>query len=1020
MALQPRTTLDEHPKQQNRKATSIRYMYNTSGINDDNCTSYAMKIDNCTIVDATDKTGYVFSGITNIYFYYDNLPYYLTPTKDAPGLTNFPRFYITDFINNHYDELFLTTMQSYVQQSIYVLVQKFKYNEFYCLLNDLFAIQKYISYYGNYQFITPEWTTNQKSTITSWIKAENRKNTRNVDLIDDSMKNFVVDAHITTDIHTDMTDKQFRQLTAQAYKYCRTYNNWFGLQYVPWSNLDPETSAIVYCDHEGIAVTDADYDSTDKDVYTEIWYEYGENRYPIRTIEPITPSIEYRQQQFEEAMRYLNIEGLVTDEYKFSQPGNFLLWFHRVTEMLCTDTVKSLVELMTKDKNEHYFCDDYLNTSIKVLYKEIDFIAICYYKIFNKVINNNYKIRNCIDNSYESDIKEVLFKFDFNTIWNIIKGNIWNNPDSGPDEYYIREDTVGINEGSNRKDLWQTVYEFIPDLFSFDDIDGISSFKYGYTFDMYDNGIQYVHNDPIINKTSEGSIGYVRKFLPEGFEIRYNIGPGYANTCEIIIRTTINFVFWMYLMEPVLQEKTLITIEPFLPTEPSVPPPENKCTCFLLNDLEMLFGWFETLDIEYSETSRIAQNDILDTIHNGKTNIEKFKNSAKCKYTDLLRIYEIYAKVTNDMITDQDTVTDGDTIVTTVLNLKSVQYQPTLASATGYPLIFSYGDLPEDGYTTDRTDIPDLPDTFTENGSDSYIIINNKQQKKLIWIDYTENDNSLFIPILQMDWTIDYKRYLDLNIEPYINNLIDALKYAENNYEFGEENDRVKELYNLFMEQMTRIQNAVIKQFIRIATECCKELVQINNIPIYKLESYLYDELELFDTVFHKYLVIEDEINNFITDNINSIKYVYEYNGNNSDIAFNEMTFYRKTGWYSNVLYTATSNEEKIFNKSLNGVILYEYPRISDKINSSPSRQQLWHDVKIKCMNLSKIYENSIRPTIISDIRYYANAPSEFSWIFANTRDPDTKDLVMSDYDLSNYTDLGKDYPNYTKYKLTE
>ena len=220
------------------------------------------------------------------------------------------------------------------------------------------------------------------------------------------------------------------------------------------------------------------------------------------------------------------------------------------------------------------------------------------------------------------------------------------------------------------------------------------------------------------------------------------------------------------------------------------------------------------------------------------------------------------------------------------------------------------------------------------------------------------------------------------------------------------------------MEQMTRIQNAVIKQFIRIATECCKELVQIDFIPIYKLESYLYDELELFDTVFQKYLAIEDEINNFINDNIETIKYVYNYSENNSDITFEEMTFYRKTDKYISTLIIVKQNENGIFNSTDN--ISRAYPFIEERITESRSRVKYWRSFNEKCRLLSEIYENSIRPTIITDIRYYANAPSEFSWIFANTRDPDTKDLVMSDYDLSNYTDLGKDYPNYTKYKLTE
>lgn len=984
MALQPRTTLDEHPKQQNRKATSIRYMYNTSGINEYNCNSYAMKIDNCTIVDATDKTGYVLSDTTGIYFEYNGNRFYLTPTKNAPGLTNFPEFYITDFINNHYDELFLTTMQSYVQQSMYVLVQKFEYNHVYCLLNDLFAIQKYISYYGYYQIITPEWTIKQKSTITIWIKEENRKNTRNVNLIDDSMKNFVVDAHITTSVHTDMTDKQFRQLIAQAYKYRRTYDSWFGLQYVPWSNSDPETSDIVYCDREGNAVTDADYDSTDKDVYTETWYEYGGNRYPIRTIEPIVPSIEYRQQQFEEAMKYLNMEGLVTDECRISHPGNFLLWFRRVTEMLCTDTVKSLVELMIQVENGHYYCDDYLNTSIKVLYNEIDFIAKCYEGIFNTSIND-IRVYDYINITFGSS--EFLTQFatfsNFYITWIDQKYRIWNENDG----YYVN--ITGIASGGRRNDLWHTIYSYIPESFSFDDVDGISSFRYGYTQEMLNADLKYVHEGLIINKTEVNAIGTIN--YDQGFLIGY----GNNKYSNIYIQanadgTDINFIAWMYIIDPVLQEKSLVTIEPFLP---------DCGTCFLSNDFAILSNWLNVLHIEYDPAIQIDQTDVLEKIHNAKENNSEFRNSAKCKYTDLLRIYEIYAKVAND------------TVVRSVLNLKVKQYQPTLASTTGYPLVFSYGEPPETGYQT--TTPTELPDIFMAQGSNRYIMIDGTQKKKLIWIDYTKDNNSLFIPILQMDWTVDYRRYLDLDIEPYINKLIDALEHAENNHEFGEENERVKQLYIMFMEQITRIQNAIIEQFIRIATECCTELIQIDRNPIYKLESYLYDELELFDTVFQKYFAIEEEINNFINDNIDSIKYVYNYSENNSDITFEEMTFYRETEQYINALTIANRNESEIFNST--DSISCAYPRIEEGITKSQNREICWNFFGEECRLLSKVYENSIRPTIISDIRYYVNAPYDFSWIFANT-----VDLVMSDYDLSNYTDLNKDYQNYTKYKLTE
>lgn len=985
MALQPRKTLDEHPKQQKRKATSIRYMYNTIGINGDNCTSYAMKIDNCTIVDATDKTGYVFSDTTGIYFKYNGISYYLTPTINAPGLTESLEFYISDFINNYHTDLFLATMQSYVQQTMYVLVQKFENNEIYCLLNDLFAIQKYISYYGNYQFITPEWTTDQKNVIPLWIKGENRTDIRNVDLIDDSMKSFVVDAHITTSVHTDMTDKQFRQLTAQAYKYRRTYDKWFGLQYVPWSNSDSETSDIVYCNHEGNAVTDADYDSTDKDVYTEIRYEYGGNRYPIRTIEAITPSIEYRQQQFEKAMRYLNMEGLVTDEYGFSHPGNFLLWFRRVTEMLCTDTVKSLVELMTEVENGHYYCDDYLNTSIKVLYDEIDFIANCYKGIFNTQINDIrvYDYINRTFGSSETILPQLTTFNKFYITWidQNYRDKIWNETDG----YYYN--ITRIASGDRRNDLWNSIYELIPDSFSFDDVDGISSFRYGYTQEMLNSDLKYVHEGLIINKTEVNAIGTIN--YDQGFLIGY----GNNNYSNIYIQanadgTVINFIAWMYIIDPVLQEKSLITIEPFLP---------DYGTCFLSNDFAILSNWLNLLHIDDDPTIQINQTDVLKEIHNAKENNSEFRNSAKCKYTDLLCIYEIYAKVAND------------TVVRSVLNLKVKQYQPTLASTTGYPLIFSYGEPPETGYQT--TTPTELPDIFIAQGSDVYININGIQKKKLIWIDYTKDNNSLFIPILQMDWTVDYRRYLDLDIEPYINNLIDALEHAENNNEFGEENERVKQLYILFMEQMTRIQNAIIEQFIRIATECCTELIQ--NDQIYKLESYLYDELELFDTVFKKYIAIENEINKFVDDNLGSINHVYNYSENNSDITYEEMTFYRKTEQYINALTNAKLNESEIFNSTDN--ISRAYPYTEEGITNSHSRKTWWNLFGENCGLISKIYENSIRPTLISDIRNYVNAPSDFSWIFANTAD-----LVMSDYDLSNYTDLDKDYSTYTKYKLTE
>lgn len=1010
MALQPRTTLDEHPNQQNRKATSIRDMCTAAFvINENNYRIYAMNLTNCTIVDKSTSE-YVFqkvTGLDNIYFEYNEQCYYLIPTKSAPGLTNFPEFYISDFINNHYDELFLATMQSYVQQSMYVLVQKFEDNHFYCLLNDLFAIQRYISYYVMYEILTKEWTTKQKSIITDWIKQENRTDVRNADSINDAIKNYVVDAHITTGVHANLTnekltDKQFRQLTAQAYKYRRTYDKWFGLQYVPWANSDSETSDIVYCDQEGNAVTDADYKSTDKDVYTEPWYECSGNRYPIRTIEPITPSIEYRQQQFEEAIKYLDMEGLVASR-KFKYPGSFLLWFRRVTEMLCTDTVKSLVELMTKVENERYYCDDYLNTSIKALYDEINFIANCYSSIFDKSIST-VTIYNCIQNTFEGTTLDQLKKyrtFYYKWINQKYRDNIWNETNG----YYNTR--TGIANSSQRKSVWQNVYEFVPDSFSFNNLYAIASFKYGYTSDMFRNGIKRVHSDLIIDTMDTDVIGTVYQDETR-FYIEYTKS-GTTKGSDIITRTiidsqpTINFVFWMYLMEPVLQERTLITIEPFLPY--------RECTCFLCNDFQMLLGWFTVLNIRYSTTPQIEQKDILEAIHQGKTNNATFKNSAKCKYTDLLRIYELYAEVADDMIND------GDTVVTTVLNLKSVQYQPTLASTTGYPLIFSYGEPPEEGYTTDRTDIPNLPNIFMAHGSNDYITFDGTPQKKLIWIEFKVGTTTYYIPILEMNWTIDYRRYLEFDLSPYIENISDLLESAtENNKK------EVKRQYEQFMVRITRIQKAIIEQFYQIGNVCCTALFDVNlsgnQYTVYKLESYLYDDLELFDKVYQKYKSVEEALNDFISTKLGRIKYIYNYNGDETDVKFNKMTFYRTNTQYTDALNLLYQHETKIFGEmpGIDHKIAYPYV---DGIKGSSERYGFWNAFTDDCETISGIYENSITPTItptiISDIRNYVTDPYDFSWIFASTAD-----LVMSDRDLSTYTDLDTDYSTYTKYELTE
>lgn len=531
-----------------------------NAITPENANNWHVNIKECTI----QTTGDISTEPTQITydadryaFLLDDKLYTITPTIKIMGL---PAFCITDLFEFHDSSMIPYACK---QQMLRNLIDYLKTRNIHLLVGDYMTILRYAGLGNFYCTITDQWIKDEKQTVGNWIDPEFGMSILYVEQIEDAIRIAVCSARLTEPVHTAITEIEYRKLIARTYQYVRTYNTWFGLVYKPLEEILPNESPIIFCDSEGNAVTDVNYSESDKDIYTEIWYDKGTSRHPIRHFEQIQPSRDFRWRQIRGLTKCVNAKATIKQydeeetlkKYGFQSLDFVLFMYKAILSALKLSEITSMVDNIRQNP------DDYLRTDLFIIYNELENLSSCLLEFLNlqftvygstkmtayALLENNHLHEEISEDMWSS----IITAYQYTSKWTtFIRPGLYSN-----NMWY-----VDLRTTEDRVGFWNETYDALPAGYPLPEAN-LTTLRNGYA-DSFEAGIKWID----INYAqifSENSGDDLRAELDSSFEADYTIGT--TDYRSKIIENQLQCPYGvLYQLEPYLGIRVLQPIQNFM------------------------------------------------------------------------------------------------------------------------------------------------------------------------------------------------------------------------------------------------------------------------------------------------------------------------------------------------------------------------------------------------------------------------------------------------------------------------